>query len=133
MMLTWTRKDRRVRDDAHCLVCGDYYGICKGEARAHRPATCKACGTPQCWTHGLARGTCGVCYVGLLDGIAGHNRPCGYKGCGSEAGALAPRVKRVCEYHLMRAGLVEPIRKQFAVRAMYWQTVDANPTLYPVL
>lgn len=98
IITTYVRKDRRVYPDAHCLLCGNNYGICKGEHRAHPPTKCAACGTPQCWTNGMSRGQCSVCYIGLLDQRFG-SRKCGYKNCGKEAIAAAPRVKYVCVDH----------------------------------
>lgn len=102
-MISYQRKDRRIYSDSHCLLCGDNYGICKGEHRAHRPETCEACGTPQCWTNGLAHGTCSVCGIGFLGCFAGSNQKCGYKGCQGKAIAEAPRIKRVCREHASRA------------------------------
>jgi hypothetical protein len=96
-MKTYVRKDRRIYPDSHCLLCGTNYGICTGEHRAHMPTECAACGTPQCWTNGISRGQCSVCYVGLLSRFGG--RRCGYAKCGKDAIAAAPRVKYVCADH----------------------------------
>ena len=133
-MLTWTRKDRRVQQDAHCLICGNYYGICKGEHRAHKPTVCLACGSSQCWTHGLAHGSCGVCLYGMLPAFShsGHTI-CGYKGCDKNAVAFAPRVKQVCKDHLAKAGLAQKIADALARRAQSWDEVNRDITLYPIL
>lgn len=61
---------------------------------------CKACGSPQCFGNGSARGTCSICLVGLLPGWSGHDRRCGYKGCFAPSIAEAPRVKQVCRTHV---------------------------------
>ena len=139
---TWTRKDRRIATDAHCLLCGDYYGVTQGEHRAHRPSKCLACGTPQCWTYGLSRGQCSVCFVGLLDAFSGHK--CGYKGCGSDAVAAAPRVGYVCLEHLDKPKQSatayreakttrEYIADRLAERAQVWQEVTFDMDAIPVL
>lgn len=132
MIVKFIRKDRRIYPDAHCLHCGDFYGVCLGERRVHPPSICKACGTPQCWTNGLARGTCGVCYVGLLDKFSGHNKPCGYAHCGKEAVALAPRVGRVCRDHLKRAH-GDRIEQYIKERDAAWERIEYDPSTFPVL
>jgi hypothetical protein len=101
MTTTYVRKDRRVYEDSHCLLCGTNYGICSGEHRAHPPTNCLACDTPQCWTNGMSRGQCSVCYVGLLPRFSRHK--CGYAKCGKDAIAAAPRVKYVCADHAKTA------------------------------
>jgi len=134
--VTWTRKDRTVRTDAHCIICGDYYGICQGEHRAHRPSTCKACGTPQCWTRGLARGQCSVCYIGLLDAFS--TRKCGYAGCNQEAVSAALRVKYACKDHLDKPYTRGKTTRQYisellANRDKAWEQVTFNMREVPVL
>jgi hypothetical protein len=130
---TWIRKNTQIYNDSHCLLCGSNYGIAGGEHRAHPPSSCKACGTPQCWTNGMAHGTCGVCNVGLLDIFSQHDRPCGYKGCGKEGVALAPRVGRVCKDHLQRAKLDVKIAQALAERLKYWRQVELDITTFPIL
>ena len=132
----WTRKDRRVLHDAHCLVCGIYYGICNGEPRAHTVSKCLACGTEQCWTHGLARGHCAVCYHGLLDAFRGHT--CGYAHCGRPAVAAAPRVRYVCQKHLGRVKLSgttldKLIQGYLAERETNWEQVTVDLGTIPLL
>lgn len=86
-----------------CRWCGTAWGQPSRSGECER-TTCLACKTPQCMGHGLGRGTCGVCFVGLLPGWSGNNdRPCGYKGCGEKAVALAPRMGAVCASHAARA------------------------------
>lgn len=131
MPVTWIRKDRRVSQDSHCQLCGGCYGICSNEPRVHKPATCKACGTPQCWTNGLSRGTCSVCLVGLLDSFSGHNKKCGYKGCENEAVALAPRVGRACKDHLTRATLDTAIETAIRFREEVWERVEFEFSEFP--
>jgi hypothetical protein len=133
MTETWVRRDRRVRDDAHCLLCGDYYGICSGEHRAHPPTVCLACGTAQCWTQGLSRGTCGVCYVGLLPRFSGSDRPCGYVRCANRAVAVAPRVKNVCREHLARAYKYDYVADQLATRDQQWERIVVDLSAMPKL
>jgi len=81
-----------------------------GLAQSHdcQPVSCAACGSRQCHGHGGANGTCAVCYVGYLPGWGRPDaeRLCGYKGCGGEAAAIAPRVRRVCRAHLARARIL---------------------------
>lgn len=95
----YIRRDARIYAHAGCRACGTAAatGLCA-------VAVCAACGTPQCHGNGLARGTCAICYIGLLPGWSGYARPCGYKGCAAPAvAAEAPRVGNVCKAHLERA------------------------------
>ena len=131
MPTTWVRKDRRVLYDAHCRLCGNYYGICQGEPAVHKPATCKACGTPQCWTNGMGRGTCSVWLVGLLDNFSGHNKKCGYKGCLNDGVALAPRVGRACRKHLDKAKLTGKIEVALLDRGLFWEKVEFEYNQFP--
>lgn len=127
-MITYVKKNRRIYDFSTCLLCGDAYGICKGEHKAHPPSLCAACGTPQCWTNGMSRGQCGICFIGLLDRFSGHK--CGYAKCGKDAIAAAPRVKYVCADHAKTAKsnnnivknqtIAEYIQAQLAERDKWW-------------
>jgi hypothetical protein len=82
----YVRKDSRIAQDSHCLLCGACYGICQSEPRACRVSTCLACGTKQCSVNGLGCGQCSVCYNGLLTGWSGSNPgKCAYKGCQNES------------------------------------------------
>lgn len=130
-METYVRRNRRIYDFSTCLLCGDAYGIAQGEHKAHRPSRCRACGTLQCWTNGLARGQCAVCYVGLLDAFA--DRTCGYAGCGKQAVAAAPRVRYACKDHLERARLNTSIAEAIANRDTAWQRVEFTFDQFPVL
>jgi hypothetical protein len=82
-------------------------GVCRycsagGPDGDHQRTVCRACNMPSC----LYPRTCRICQVGYLDGVSyglyGDDRHCGYKSCGNEAVAEAPRVKRVCGDHLAR-------------------------------
>jgi hypothetical protein len=79
--------------NGQCRYCGSH---CEGPANsvtAHHRSTCLACGTPQC-DRGQAK--CLVCLAGWLWVPYGNSPVCGYKGCGGDAVASAPRVGRVC-------------------------------------
>jgi hypothetical protein len=133
---TWISKNRHIRHDAHCLLCGDYYGICAGEKRAHPPSICKACGTPQCWTNGLARGQCSICLIGLLDRFSA--RKCGYAGCGHDAVAAVPRVKYACKTHLAQAKIGGIAAEQYVTqrlndRSKNWERIDFDWASIPTL
>ena len=115
----FVRRDRRIYEFSHCILCGTGYGGPRGQKC--RVTTCLACSTPQCMVNGLGRGSCGICLVGFLPGWAGMtSQVCGYKGCGQQAVAYAPRVKRVCKGHLARAGLAEKIAAALADRDRTW-------------
>lgn len=129
-MISYQRKDRRIYPDSHCLLCGDNYGICQGEHRAHPPTECAACGTPQCWTNGMSRGQCGVCYIGLLNKKFGSPK-CGYKGCNKDAIAAAPMVKYVCADHARTAKssmkpltVAEYVQRHLDTRDKTWTPVE---------
>ena len=66
-----------------------------------RVTRCLGCGTRQCMSHGLARGTCAVCYYGHLEGWSWglKGRPeCGYKKCKNPAVFVnVPRIQACCE------------------------------------
>jgi len=97
----WVRRDARIYSyGMPCSYCGTHWG---GYPNGCPVATCLACDTPQCLGNGLGRGTCGVCYLGLLPGWSGSNRGCGYKGCHDRAIAMAPRMGHVCASHALRA------------------------------
>jgi hypothetical protein len=65
-----------------------------------------ACATLVCACHGLAPGTCPVCYRGFLSQYYGK-KTCGYEGCGCLAVAESPRVKRPCFDHAVKRGGVK--------------------------
>jgi hypothetical protein len=128
----YVRKDRRIYDDAHCLYCGSFHGICKGEERAHRVVRCMACDTPQCIGNGLARGTCSVCYIGLLPGWSGSDRTCSYAGCNEPAIARADgKNKYRCRKHLERGKWRGYVAKRIEERDVHWELARAAevPTL----
>ena len=127
----WTRKDRRITADAHCLICGGSYGICSGERRAHRPSKCLACGSLQCWTHGLGHDTCGICLVGLLDAFSPQR--CRYKGCTQEAVAEVPRKGFACSLHLAKSRTDTRIMKYLDERSQHWEEVTFDLATVPNL
>jgi hypothetical protein len=126
MTTRFVRKERRVYDFSLCRLCGSAGGC--SAPRCSR-AVCLACGTPQCHSNGLGNGTCGVCYVGLLPGWSGSDRPCGYKGCGERAVARAPRVGLCCRQHMQRAGVLGKVTAALMDRAKRWDEVndDGSP------
>jgi len=93
-MARWIRKDTRVYEHSTCKLCGSAYGVGANDKGKHRQATCLACGTVQC--DGCLNHSCGVCLVGLLSRT---DLVCGYKNCGRQAIARAPRVQYVCLRH----------------------------------
>ena len=66
-------------------------------------AECHACGAVQSSMNGLARGACGVCYIGYLSGwyVNPSRRICRYKGCGKNAVAEDGKWL-VCPDHLKK-------------------------------
>ena len=118
-------KTRSIHHDSHCLYCGANYGICKGEPRACRVLTCLACGTKQCQVNGLSRGTCSVCYVGLLPPWSGTDRQCQYKGCTNRAIARVDGANRYrCSAHLERGKWAGYVARQLAERDRQWKFVE---------
>lgn len=122
-----------------CRACGS-------AGAADRPAcrvtTCLACGSPQCMSHGLGRGQCAICYVGILVGWSGSDRRCSYKRCGERAIATSGK-RNVCARHAHQARAVgvygregrvsvaEYIADHLARREREWalldHVADANP------
>jgi hypothetical protein len=99
----YVRRDTRIYEDSHCILCGSNYGICLGEPRACKVMRCLACGSEQCSVNGLARGQCGICRVGLLSGWSGSDRLCNYRGCREPAVARVDGQCPVrCKGHLER-------------------------------
>ena len=124
-MERWVRKDARVYHDAHCLLCGACYGICKGERRVCRISTCLACGSAQCSVNGLGRGQCGVCNIGLLTGWSGTDRMCQYKGCTKKAVVCADGAQRYrCHDHIERGKWTGYLVGRMAERERYWAVKD---------
>lgn len=122
----FVRKDRRVYHDAHCLLCGSCYGICKGERRVCRESHCLACGSAQCSVNGLSRGQCGICYVGLLTGWSGSDRQCDYKGCTDKAIARVEGTnKHRCSAHLERGKWAGYVAKRLQDRDRDFVVKDA--------
>lgn len=122
-MKVWTRRDDPPAQPGGCLVCGVQYGIGPGEVRLHKPATCGACHTVQCWVRGLSRGQCAVCLTGLLDAFRGHD--CGYKGCGRPAVSAAPIVRYACADHL-KPRQREIVAARLAARDEGWREVEID-------
>lgn len=96
----YVRRDSRVAPSSLCTLCGTHWG--GYPSRVCPVTTCLACGSPQCMVNGLGRGQCSICYVGLLSGWSGNDKPCGYKGCSSRAVARVGNGARayVCASHL---------------------------------
>lgn len=85
---------------SYCKYCGRVQQ--EGDCRL---VDCLACGSRQCHGNGGGRGTCAICHHGWLPSWShgySDDRLCGYKGCGRDAVAYAPRVRRVCKEHLTR-------------------------------
>ena len=118
----WVRKDRRIYDFSTCLCCGSGSGICKGEPKAHKVTTCLACGTPQCMGNGLARGTCAICFIGLLPGWGGTDRPCDYKGCLEKAIARCDGANKFrCATHLEMGKWLGYVAARLVEREKQWE------------
>ena len=118
----WVRKDRRIYEFSHCTYCGTAWG---GYPNRQCPtSTCLACGTTQCLGNGLGHGACSVCYIGMLPGWSGTDKPCGYKGCTHRAVAFVGGVPKVaCQAHLGRNGKAGHIAKHLAERTQAWVEV----------
>lgn len=126
-MERYVQKDRRIYGFSTCRLCGSAHGVVRPEIE-HKPTVCLACGTRQCLGNGLARGTCSVCYVGLLPGWSGSNegQHCSYKNCTSPAVARGSNGKRlVCVAHLdrQRPGF---LAKAVAERESRWVLVEES-------
>ena len=122
-MIRYVRKNRRIYGFSLCKVCGAAGG-CGPDGCG--TAVCKACHTPQCNSNGLGHGACGICLVGILPGWSGSDRPCGYKGCGVDAVAFAPRVKRVCAAHMERSGVAAYVAARLAERDKEFDAVETS-------
>lgn len=131
----YTRKDTLIYDHACCRVCGTGWGGKPGgHALGHvcDVSECMACGSRVCQSHGLGRGSCPVCYIGILTGWSGSNRTCGYKRCSNPAVAeVGGLVKNVCmecierpKVHRMTAKAY--IAKRVEERAEQWLEVDRS-------
>jgi hypothetical protein len=124
----WARRDR-YRSEHGCRYCGRFGADCA-------IAVCDACGSPQCHGNGLGRGQCSICYVGLLPGWSGHDRPCSRKGCRQRAVAEAPRAGNVCAEHALiavcvaagkgreRQTVAEYVQRRLEERAKQWELID---------
>lgn len=89
-------------DPKQCRYCGSFYGTVEPGPRGCRqcrPSTCLLCGSRVCMTYGLARGTCPVCYIGLLPGWSGNDCRCQRKGCTNKAAGVY-RKRRLCRDHI---------------------------------
>lgn len=91
----------------------------------------------------MGRGQCSVCYVGLLSERF-SNRKCGYKGCGQDAIAAAPRVKYVCADHARTAKTNNRVVKNQTIaeyvqaqmvdnRDKFWTPVEFEMSAIPTL
>lgn len=99
--MRYVRKDARVYEHSLCKRCGAAGGC---DRDGCREATCLACGTTQCSSNGLGRGTCAVCFCGMLPSWSGCHpgQSCSYKGCQGHAVAFGRGGKKVCREHLLR-------------------------------
>lgn len=106
------RKERRIYDFSCCCLCGTGWGAAPGAANKGEicsPCICLACGSTVCQSHGLARGSCPICFIGRLGpgaktsgGWSGWDKGvCRYKGCGKKPVADDGRWA-VCVIHLER-------------------------------
>ncbi len=97
----WEANWHLVRAGAGCRWCGWAGGVSLA-GQAHQAVACLACDTVQC----NVKETCAACLVGWLPGwsrgLDPAARRCGYRRCGNDAVAKAPRVRRVCKDHLGR-------------------------------
>jgi hypothetical protein len=91
-------------DPMPCRICKTWWGQPSAPGQCEQVA-CLACGAVQCMGNGSCRGTCAICYFGMLPGWSGNDqgRPCAYKGCANKiVSRYAPRKGRVCLEHLNR-------------------------------
>ena len=123
----FVRRDRRIYHDSYCQLCGTCYGICKGEKRVCREATCLACGSKQCSVNGLGRGQCGICLIGLLTGWSGsEGRQCSYAGCSAPAVVRVDGVNKLrCHMHVDRGKWAGYIAERLQEREQIYVEVDA--------
>ena len=122
-MVRWVRKDRRVYDFSTCKLCGSACGVVKPAVQC-AATTCLACGSRQCMSNGLARGTCSICLVGLLPGWSGTDRSCSYAGCAERAVARADGQNAYrCCFHLERGKWAGYAAARLAEREKYWVEV----------
>ena len=128
-MKRWVRRDRRIYDSSTCKLCGSAYGGVYPDTE-HAPSTCLACGSRQCIGNGLCRGTCAICYVGLLPGWSGTDRKCQYKGCKEKAVARVDGLNKYrCRSHLERGKYLGYVGKQLDVCGQQWVLVDEQTTV----
>ena len=121
MAKRWVRKDRRIYDFSLCDLCGTAGGT---TGRCNR-SICMACGSAQCSSNGLARGTCGICFIGLLPGWSGNNRKCSYKGCNNQAIARVDGQNSLrCREHLERGKWAGYIARRLAERNLAWIEIE---------
>jgi len=107
-----------------CRYCGTMWGM-QPDHTGHvacPPTTCLACGSRQCMGNGLGHGTCSICYIGLLPGWSGTDRPCSYKGCNEKAIALVGHGSHAyrCRTHLERGKYLGYVSKRLAERGSAW-------------
>lgn len=114
-------------DFSTCRLCGSAHGVVPPEVE-HRASECLACGSRQCSGNGLARGTCGICLVGLLPGWSGADRACQYAGCHERVVASADGARRYrCRAHLERGKWAGYVGRQLAERDRYWVLAAEAP------
>jgi len=95
-----------------CPVCNTW----NTTGQACVQVRCLACNAEQCHSRGLGRGTCSICYRGMLPGWSGNNNPdqpgrysssvrtdvrCQYKGCDEMAvyTSLPGPKDKACKFH----------------------------------
>ena len=124
----WAPRDRRIYEHSCCSICGTGWGGAPGAARQGatcKASTCAACGSIVCQSHGLGNGRCPICFVGLLSGWGGNDKPCRYKGCEARAVA-ADGAWHVCAAHLERRK-PDYVAARIAERDKAWELVPRQP------
>jgi hypothetical protein len=119
----FVRRDRQVRPDANCQLCGTRWG--SSPKRRCPAVTCLACGTTQCMVNGLSNGTCAICFYGILPGWGGSDQTCGHKGCQQKAVAqVGGHVQYKCRHHLRASNFWKGIQSALAIRSDKWMEIS---------
>lgn len=104
-------KRRYATTPGFCPFCGSAWG---GYANGCPVTICRACETPQCMSYGSGNGRCGVCYVGLLPGWSGSDRPCSFAKCDQSAVAHVQGKRYACKQHLETSASAAGARRSVA-------------------
>ena len=110
------RDNSQVANPVHgqCSDCGSVYGIV-GNGHDCGSSICSLCGAVVCMSYGLAKGTCPICYHGMLSGWSHgraereYNGKCSYKHCVEKYVAYGRGRKPICKVHAIHQGIVIPI------------------------